>query len=223
MASTSLGSCLKRYKLGTERVVEWLCSTARDVARRGTEALDLSAKLTTKDLVRLAEYIAQAKPAIAVPGPILVSIADVIKGRTFCADFFQRLEGGRKRGSQNLLEVNARHRYFINGFTEVQALLRTLDIAKPDRPLKHSRTKTVESNHKNLFELLQLEEPANVSPSTEPSSCRSNPQAPAKEVLPSFEEDYDDACFFAIWCTFEDIREIRLSRARCGNDTIMGT
>lgn len=217
MASVPLGSCLKRYKLGTTKVVEWLATTARKVSRASGTGIKLGKKLTTKDLVRLAEFITNAKPSVAVPADILTATADVIKGRTFCAEFFQQLEQGREESSKNILETNKSHRHFISVLEEVQLHLRSLKIAKSGASEKHKGGGSSNGGKRNLFDILQLEEPDDTTTTTAQSSGSSpapvnagTPDAPDDEPLPTFEEDEGDAAAFAIWCAFQDIREIRL-------------
>lgn len=214
MASVPLGSCLKRYKLGTTKVVDWLVTTARKASRSSGTGIKLGKKLTTRDLVRLAEFITNVKPSVAVPTAILKATADVIKGRTFCAEFFQQLAQGREPSDKNILETNKSHLHFISVLEEVQSHLRKLSVADPGAAEKQNSDN---GGKRNLFDILQLEE-ADDTVTTIPQASGSapapasagKPGAPDDDPLPTFEEDDGDAAAFAIWCAFQDIREIRL-------------
>ena len=79
-------------------------------SRDGTHVNTSELEIRTAELVRLAEAISKAEPAVEVPLGAILIVEDVIKGREDSAEWYsaQALEGGGK-----VERENESHRYFI--------------------------------------------------------------------------------------------------------------
>ena len=129
MASDDFVGRYKLYKKGTRSLVYFLTQAAgqlvdlkdiihslgpatfgkghaKQTAQGGTRELDIR----PAELVKLAEVIAKAKPAVHIPEGITLILKDVIAGRKECGSWYaaQALE---KSGSMD--KENENHRFFI--------------------------------------------------------------------------------------------------------------
>lgn len=212
-----LGSNYKRYKLGTNKLVEWLCATANYVAHRSGEALDTVKPLSTAGLLRLAKAIGSSDPKVTVPIAILLCVKDVIDGRALCANFYKQLENAGTKTGEDFLRMNKSHRHFVSVLEEIQAHLLSLEVNSAGKP---SVRPTKSNGKKPTFDILELEEPSDVSYATpsvpqdrpdhgqcDPTAASTPPDSAPGGLL---EEDYAMEVSFAIFCAFQDMRVIRL-------------
>lgn len=121
MAPKELVGRYKLYKSKTKNLLYWLTKTAGGCCELKTIIKSLNTgikesknddtaelEVRTAELLRLADVISKAGPAVEVPEGIILIVEDVIKGREECAEWYsaQALDGKVQR-------ENETHLYFI--------------------------------------------------------------------------------------------------------------
>lgn len=205
MATIPLVDRYRRYKRGTDRLIEWLASSGR----RATPAPKVHTPLHVDDLVILAQSICDNTPPISVPSEILLVTADVIEGRRVCADFYNELVQDPKLNDTSLGKRNKTHRYFISILENVQGLLRATSklTSTKSAKLKSLETDDRKVEH-NLFAYLELEEPAEtITPTAAVSQAAAG--RPSKRAPKVILDNEEDDLSFALWCFLQDAHEMR--------------
>ncbi|KAK3635628.1 hypothetical protein LTR56_014668 [Elasticomyces elasticus] len=190
----------KRYKAGTDKLTRWLYLKSRP----NNQDSDLSPAVTlsTQGLLRLAEQIASATPKVDIPLEMIVITEDVIEGRLVCADWYSASSDGSGGETE---QKNSSHRNFITVLNQILAFLQS---AYDRQSTRKEKAKGITAKCKadilqNIYEYLDVEEPASNSSDLgstsahEPSSSPKRTQVKIGEV-----EDADKT--FATWCFFKD-------------------
>ncbi|KAF4635177.1 hypothetical protein G7Y89_g2936 [Cudoniella acicularis] len=211
----------KQYKAGTNKVMTWLASRARETnllsnlfptesANKGKGRLKGKARAAKKetsekhhvpltDIPRIAESIASTKKTMA-PNIIIRTLEEVIAARSAC----NKQQGQKDPSTQ---ASNQKHQYFIEVLREtlriLEPLSRTSDQTKGTKAKADSTgvDKGVASL-RNRFNYLEVDEPTEWTSSALPS--KSNKVADTYKLEPT-----DDDISFAIFCLLKDLTDIR--------------
>ena len=203
MATIPLVDRYRRYKRGSDKLVEWLKSSAR----RAVPTPAVHRPLHVDDLVVLAQSICEIKPAVNIPQEILLVTSDVIDGRRVCANFYAGLDPKTSNLDTDLGKRNKSHHYFISILEHVQRLLQVSAHAVTKKSAKSQKVdEDGKSVQNNLFVYLDLEEPAPAAIlDSQQSSVPQKARPAPKVVLDNEEEDRS----FALWCFLKDAQDIR--------------
>lgn len=207
------------YKEGTARLERWMVHTARPhsaLASSLSGPLDHGA-LTTRNWVQLARVMAAAE--VKIPQSILEVFADVIDGREAAARWY----GAQSDGSDEVTVANdGRHVHFVGILREVHGILSSSagaahcktvvsDPTASPRNISSPETSQESDTLTNLFEHLQVDEPADFSQdSLRGQLPPPNPSERAKAEDKSMAKENTDDTAFAVWCLLEDLYAIRM-------------
>lgn len=227
MAPKPLFGRYKLYKAGTNKLIQWLASSASRCCELKSIVKSLGSSLKakttkknkeptspveirTQEILKLAEAIAAADPPIDIPETIIEIAKDVIAGREECAGWYaaQALQGGSE-----LEQENESHRYFILVLQRVLNLLidahgkrpspePSVKVKPKDKP-EVSRASPSELN--NLFACLDIEEPSPTPLGERPPSGTSQSRTPKHFKL----ENEDEDLAFPTWCFLQDLNDVR--------------
>lgn len=210
MSSSPLVGTYKRYKAGTEKLVQWLsnsansCNSAVHADQTKTASKQLpTRKLRVDELIPLAQKVVAARdPKVDITLAILDCAKDTISGRQQSARWY---------ADKGDTQSNSTHRYFLSTLEEIFEIL--ILEAKSRRP---KRKKTIElatdtNDLSNIFLRLDLEdtrfEEDEQQLSVESATQRQNQQHVELDLS---QEDLEDDARFAVWCMMEDLHNIRL-------------
>ncbi|TKA80138.1 hypothetical protein B0A55_03321 [Friedmanniomyces simplex] len=230
MASYAISDLHERYKKGTNRAVQWLAEAAGGAGVVPTSAQHPSTaiKLSTSDLIRLAERIAQrANPKRATPKNIEVTISilkEAIALRRESAAFYRQSHELLKRSQKEMTRL---HSHFIDVLETVLGHLnktREGSLASCARKkgkkqkgrTSKARVAKVDARPNvlaNIFEGLSVEVTTTKATQRDPyvkSSSSPLATSAAAAAVPQYElEAQDGEQNFAVWCFFKECREIR--------------
>jgi hypothetical protein len=223
----------RRYKTDTHAIVKWLAkqaaadgysfqSTTQDEPSNSDNGVTASSSKTaskkkkkgkakaspsnenqtfsTQDLVKLTDWIATRRPPITVPSWIINFLRSVIAGRKRCASWFQTNATSEK-------VKNRTHSHFIQILEDVLTKLSPKSMAD-------SKTKPAQSDVDsvtNSFDILSVEDSeADISPPVDeflPATVQQNREPTYK--LEMEVEDNSEEVYFAFFCFFEDLNNLR--------------
>jgi hypothetical protein len=213
----------RRYKTDTDAIVKWLAkqATAHGYSSQSTSQEDPSTQTTSKkkkkgkakssppnekqtftthELVKLADWIANRRPPITVPSWVVNFLRSVIAGRKRCANWFQTNATSEKVKNQT-------HSHFIQILEDV--LTKLIPKSTPD-----SKTKPVQSDVDavtNSFDILSVEDSeVDISPPVDeflPATVLQKREPTYK--LEMEEQDNSEEVYFALFCFFEDLNNLR--------------
>ncbi|KAK4888878.1 hypothetical protein LTR27_012277 [Elasticomyces elasticus] len=190
----------KRYKAGTDKLTRWLYLKTRP--NNQDSDLSLAVTLSTQGLLRLAEQISSATPRVDIPLEMIVITEDVIEGRLVCADWYSASSDGSGGETE---QKNSSHRNFI---TVLKQILAFLQGAYDRQSTRKEKAKGMTAKSKadilqNIYEYLDVEEPA-ASPSDTQATDVRNPGCSPKRTEIKIGEVEDADKIFAVWCFFKD-------------------
>ncbi|KAK3323084.1 hypothetical protein B0H66DRAFT_590683 [Apodospora peruviana] len=214
----------KRYKRGTQKILDWLVDTAnlrydlRSIIQALNDAADeVSGRteivITTPEIIKLAEAIVSSTPPVDVPSHILFDLRDVITYRKECSNWYRFAKNDEFDG------MDGGHRFFTRVLEDVCKMLSDAAAKRTTELSSHSDLRTTaatgnqlgipseEATHrKNSFSCLELEEPASGLPS--PPSPKA-PQTPSQTMRARLKKEDEDAGMFATWCFLRDLNDVR--------------
>ncbi|KAF2217869.1 hypothetical protein CERZMDRAFT_80527 [Cercospora zeae-maydis SCOH1-5] len=230
MASIPLVSHYLRYKAGTARLVNWLASSAQQLDDRRARASGATPDSTIPKNVSLSTLIEYAKRVVAARNPtieistaILAITKDAILGRTASMQWYQEIaDNGNSAGVKDvsdLRQANSTHKHFLQVLEQVWEILnREHKSRRPKRKKQMPKLASVENDLTNLYQHLQIEEPADIpggeSASDElsdPVTSAAPPNTQAGQGADEFQLDNGrEDELFAIWCVLKDMFDIRV-------------
>lgn len=177
-------------------------------------------RIKLKDFTALANYIVGFdKPPVEVPSNLFSAFGRAIGARKRCASWFQK----QAKSDDTVRESNHMHRYFIGVLEKTLVALRPR--CAPERledPLmKAAQEESLSSEAplpielSNMFSALELEEPSEAIQEIPTTSKAQSPRPkPAKENGAQYEvefeaESLEQEMFFAAYCLFADLNDIR--------------
>ncbi|KXT09032.1 hypothetical protein AC579_2546 [Pseudocercospora musae] len=205
MAKDTYLSTYKTYKAGTNKLISWLVTHARQAgaelsfladntsSRSGSKGSTISPakyQVPVKELSGLAKAIADATPKIAVPSSILTLARSVVSLRKQATAFLARLSKSKQARAK---APDAGHRHFINVLEQV------ISILQPE-----SEERIDPKRVANVFSALTVEEPT-----SHDYTASTDSKADDTDNV-EYELDFielDD--IFKIFAFFKDINELR--------------
>jgi hypothetical protein len=204
----------RRYKRGTDKLLDWLLESGKSIAKRtnATFAYPSKAILQTQELVIIADQICHTKPPHPVPKEILLVVADVIEGRTVCAEWYANLESVEELKHADIGKSNRSYRHFIDILKHVQRLLELATLATTSTPKAKARRQKVaqelcKSGALDLFAYLELEEPTAMEASSPVAEISQKVLKAKTRLAPRLDNDEEELSF-ALWCFFQDANGI---------------
>lgn len=181
-----------------------------------SKATQQQTALTIQQVTNIAEWIARLNPPVSVPSLIVTLLESAISARKRCSQWFQ----SNARGAN---AENTTHSHFINVLESVLQILpprlstpdtesslpKPLDVAPPS---PDQQIMEVTDN----FGILAIDEgelaEVNEDTSTLPQSTTASPSASTKRIPRSYKvetTDNDEEIYFALFCLFTDLRDLR--------------
>lgn len=204
-----------RYKAGTKKLIQWLATTARrygDLTKAipglSSSTSNATIKVPTRQLVTFAKIIASSSEKVDGVEEILLIAKDVVEGRQVCADWYAMLD------TKELETQNESHQHFIEVLRQVNDTLKCkcarqkkTNKATGKAPTRGESETTSSSELRNLFSMLEVEEPSTTPLGTTGPAKKNGRVA---DGGPCFElEDTGEEKLFAIWCLLKDMAEMR--------------
>ncbi|KAK4630364.1 uncharacterized protein CLAFUR5_07856 [Fulvia fulva] len=220
MSSEPLVNTYKRYKAGTEKLIDWLLeSAARCETRSASQKRPRDkekAKVPTRELCNLAQRIVESKkPIIEIRLDILHIAEDVLVARAQFADFYTYLEEHARHSADSanhaaLTKSNAGHQHFVKTLRQVYELLRGEHKARQPKHNKKTQELATDAGELiNLYRHLDLEEPSedDFPNNTHAGEAALAPVSEAPLELGKDVEEHDDTAFRA-YCLLKDLHSV---------------
>ncbi|KAI4644724.1 uncharacterized protein J4E78_009543 [Alternaria triticimaculans] len=229
MAPTPLlADAYRKYKRGTESLVQWLAETARSTgtvdkvfsdtaipppggrlkgtARKEARNAPRTCRIATRSFVTLATAIVSDKK-LSVPASVLTTLRAVIRGRRECAVWYATACDSE---DDAVKAENASHAHFIKTLESV------LEILKAKKPVvKKVQLKTMETGllrTGNAYHVLEEKELSGSDDIPEITEIQAKP-AKTKKVTYKLEESDTDV-IFAVYCFLKDVTDLRIAVRR---------
>lgn len=203
----------KRYKLATATVIEWLVansstkrqyvvSKARQTSGKTSQKLSVPCHI----IIRLANEVANASPAVVVPTSMLRLLASAIRAREWCSQQPQKepLDSTAKSAADG-------HRAFIDVLLNIRDILSSITAAhKPSAIPGTKEPINPADNFSNAFESLHLEELDGQDDfSAVGVTTTTNPKNAPQNTLDIQDGSAEEAERFAVFCFLFDCYRIR--------------
>ncbi|CAK1363714.1 unnamed protein product [Cercospora beticola] len=222
MASIPLVSQYLRYKTGTNRLVNWLASSAQQLNDRQalspgtTPDSTIPKTVTVSTLVEYAKRIVNARnPTIEISTAILDITKDAILGRTAAMKWYQELvdngDSASVKDVSALRKANGTHKHFLLALEQVFEIPnREHKSRRPKRKKQMPKLASLENDLTNLYQHLHIEEPADDPDDQSTPKCNAE-FVPPVATSDGFELDNElEDNRFAVWCLLKDMSDIRL-------------
>ncbi|KAK4548346.1 hypothetical protein LTR36_010216 [Oleoguttula mirabilis] len=202
MSSPHITERYTLYKTGTTSIVSWLTKSASRCSIACANAT-CKAVISTSDLLRFANAIANAKSPIEIPPSMLEIIADVIAGRKYCADWYTAQSAQEPARDGTTKSASESHRHFISVLQDIYGILHKLPT------LDGQSEAAAKESLSNVFDNLNLEEPSEDALGDEPQP-RTGDTHSSNAIADTLALDDRAEKEFALWCFLKDLQEIRL-------------
>ncbi|CAG8959073.1 hypothetical protein HYFRA_00012854 [Hymenoscyphus fraxineus] len=223
MTPESLGETYRGYKINTAKVVTWVAQTATyygyQASSTGTNGLEKDI-VTTRELQRQAEFIAQRGRGLFVPVDVQQAFYGAIEARIFCKKWYSKNAGKEKE----VLEANSSHAYFIKVLDDIfrQLLPFFEDPAKKKgKGTSKSTAGTTSAENarlkamQNRFQHIQIDEhDIKMKEDSETNllgeARRAEPRPAKIDSQKKYEmEESSDEQAFKVYCFLEDAKKLR--------------
>jgi len=211
----------KAYKEGTASLVSWITRKASRYSNTADILHKLAGSgcgaiiLTTRDLITLTKLVV-ANGTVEIPEEILKIIQDVAAEREICANWYKD-----QNMNCELTASDKTHAHFIDTLHEIHHILGSAHHANTLRAQEHSQqstqshSKSIPAAFNNLFQHLEVEEPAETPLGTATGTVGGFTTA---DMLTFQLEKQKGDKAFAIWCLLEDFKAVREYIASVWND-----
>src|SRR2546423_193364 len=221
----------KRYKADTNRVAVWLAETAqkhghtsmcqsakslpkdsgrpKGKARNQEQNAAVKYKVTTQELLAMAQVIASQTPPVKTPSFITTLLRSAIALRKRCSQSFSQQ-------ASNQAAKNETHSHFITVLEKVLSLLQPAD---QDDSSDQKLGATTSSNQvtdsqndtlNNIFDVLNIEECEMAEIESTSAGRKNTTFATNTANLRLYEVESDDEeVYFAMYCFFDDLNRLR--------------
>ncbi|KAI4612896.1 hypothetical protein J4E80_006951 [Alternaria sp. BMP 0032] len=228
MAPTPLlADAYRKYKRGTENLVQWLAETARSTgtvdkvfsdtaipplggrlkgtARKEAKNAPDTYRIATRSFLTLATAIAN-DDKLSIPASVFTTLRAVIRGRKECASWYATTSDHE---NDTVKENNASHDHFIKTLESV------LSILKAKKPaVKQQQTKTVIAGHLHMDNTYDVLEEIELSGSDDIPEIAEIQAKPTKAKVTYKLKESDTDITFAIYCFLKDVTDLRIAVRR---------
>jgi len=228
MAPTPLlADAYRKYKRGTENLVQWLAETARSTgtvdkvfsntaipplggrlkgtARKEAKNTPDTYRIATRSFLTLATAIAN-DDKLSIPASVFTTLRAVIRGRKECASWYATTSDHE---NDTVKENNASHDHFIKTLESV------LSILKAKKPaVKQQQTKTVIAGHLHMDNTYDVLEEIELSGSDDIPEIAEIQAKPTKAKVKYKLKESDTDITFAIYCFLKDVTDLRIAVRR---------
>ncbi|KAK6349848.1 hypothetical protein TWF696_006112 [Orbilia brochopaga] len=222
----------KRYKRGTNTVIDWICRYGGQSASNSRNSRSRSKKkaaggsgsnVEIRDLPNFARVIVDNK--VKMPSALLYVLKDVIGARSMCARWY--------RGQSQQLEPTEechKHEHFIRVLEELYAILKPAEDIKNTEAKAKNKTaepsKTKHGEDENPFKHLEQEQLLDAKATVDVANYF-DPEPDFKHtkkirIVHSEEESQVEEQLFAFFCYFKDAIRIRKFVDRIWTDYASG-
>ncbi|EME79546.1 uncharacterized protein MYCFIDRAFT_85533 [Pseudocercospora fijiensis CIRAD86] len=214
MAKTPVSDLYERYKIGTNRIVEWLAETGglRKTNAAGLEGEGEFITVTTNDITALAQQIlADSSSAKAAPDGLQNTIC-VLESQAQNADNKQDKKQNRpKAGHQHFIDV------LRGALTCLKEVLAKFAVPESGHRRRRGAKNTARARgnppnndvFRNIYQGLQLDESSDID-GIQVTLATTNLQSDGRAFKPTFKlESLEEDKEFAMWCLLRDCHEIR--------------